>query len=85
MLVRIGLILALAAAAVFAWQKIEKVENSAPSTAEGQNAGRAGQPPQTVRVAPVTLGDMPITIDALGTVTSLRHRDGPHPDRRQFA
>ena len=69
MLVRIGLILALAAAAVFAWQKIEKVENSAPSTAEGQNAGRAGQPPQTVRVAPVMLGDMPITIDALGTVT----------------
>src|SRR5271157_1237124 len=69
LLVRIGLVLALAVAAVFAWQRFEKVENSAPSTAEGQNAGRSGQPPQTVRVAPVTLGDMPITIDALGTVT----------------
>jgi len=69
MLVRIAVVLALAAAAVFAWQKIEKVENSAPPTAEGQNGGRSGQAPQTVRVAPVTLGDMPITIDALGTVT----------------
>jgi len=69
LLVRIGLVLALAVAAVFAWQRLEKVENSAPSTAEGPNAGRSGQPPQTVRVAPVTLGDMPITIDALGTVT----------------
>ena len=28
-----------------------------------------GQPPQTVRVAPVVLGDMPLTIDALGAVT----------------
>ena len=56
----------LAAAAVFAWQKFE---NIAPSTNEGQNAGRSGQPPQTVRVGAVTLGDMPLTIDALGTVT----------------
>jgi membrane fusion protein, multidrug efflux system len=69
LLVRIGLVLALAVAAVLAWQRFEKVENSAPSTAEGPNGGRSGQPPQTVRVAPVTLGDMPITIDALGTVT----------------
>ena len=69
MLIRIGLLLALAAAAVFAWQKIEKVEKGAPSTTEDQNGGRTGQAPQTVRVAPVALGDMPITIDALGTVT----------------
>ena len=69
LLVRIGLVLALAVAAVFAWQRFEKVENNAPSTAEGPNTGRSGQPPQTVRVAPVTVGDMPITIDALGTVT----------------
>jgi len=69
LLVRIGLILALAVAAVLAWQGFEKVENGAPSTGEGPNAGRSGQPPQTVRVAPVTVGDMPITIDALGTVT----------------
>jgi membrane fusion protein, multidrug efflux system len=69
LLVRIGLVLALALVAVFAWERFEKVENSAPSTAEGANAGRSAQPPQTVRVAPVMLGDMPITIDALGTVT----------------
>ena len=64
--VRMALVVLLAAAAVFAWQKFE---NIAPSTNEGQNAGRSGQPPQTVRVGAVTLGDMPLTIDALGTVT----------------
>jgi membrane fusion protein, multidrug efflux system len=63
--VRIALVLALAVAAVFVWQKFE---HSEPSTAEDPNAGRHGAPPQTVRVEPVTLGDMPITIDALGTV-----------------
>ena len=64
--VRIALVVLLATAAVFAWQKFE---NIAPSTNEGQNAGRSGQPPQTVRVGAVALGDMPLTIDALGTVT----------------
>ena len=66
LLLRIAIVAALAAAAVFAWQKFE---HSEPSTQEGENSGRHGQPPQTVRVAPVTLGDMPLTIDALGTVT----------------
>src|SRR5271155_1906360 len=66
LLLRIAIVAALAAAAVFAWQKFE---HSEPSTQEGENSGRQGQPPQTVRVAPVTLGDMPLTIDALGTVT----------------
>src|SRR5208282_4916469 len=69
LLVRLAVVLALAAAAVFAWQRIEKVETTAPSTAQGPNGSRAGQPPQTVRVTPVTLGDVPIVIDALGTVT----------------
>jgi multidrug efflux system membrane fusion protein len=66
LLLRIAIVAALAAAAVFGWQKFE---HSEPSTQEGENSGRQGQPPQTVRVAPVTLGDMPLTIDALGTVT----------------
>src|SRR5271165_3723036 len=66
LVIRIALIVVLAAAAVFAWQKLE---NIAPSTNEAQNSGRSGQPPQTVRVGAVTLGDMPLTIDALGTVT----------------
>jgi membrane fusion protein, multidrug efflux system len=66
LLLRIAIVAALAAAAVFAWQKFEHGE---PSNQEGEDSGRHGSPPQTVRVAPVTLGDMPLTIDALGTVT----------------
>ena len=66
LLVRIAIVAALAVAAVFAWQKFE---HSEPSNQERENSGRHGQPPQTVRVAPITLGDMPLTIDALGTVT----------------
>ncbi len=62
---RLALLVALAAAAIFAWQKIE---NIAPSPTEGVNHGRSGPPPQTVRVAPVAVGDMPITLDELGTV-----------------
>jgi multidrug efflux system membrane fusion protein len=63
--VRLALVVLLAAVAIFAWQRFE---NIAPSTNEGQN-GRSGQPPQTVRVGVAALGDMPLTIDALGTVT----------------
>jgi multidrug efflux system membrane fusion protein len=55
----------LVAAAVYAWKKYE----SAPSAKPEETSGRPAQPPQTVRVAPVIVGDMPINIDALGTVT----------------
>ena len=65
-LLRIAIIAVLAAAAAYAWQKFEHV---APSTNGEEGSGRPAQPPQTVRVAPVTLGDMPLTIEALGTVT----------------
>ena len=61
---RVALVVALAAAAVMVSQK---VENILPHKTE--SSGRFGPPPQTVRVASVTLGDMPLTIDALGTVT----------------
>jgi len=61
---RLLLILALAAAGFFAFEKFET--RAPPATAS--KTERAG-PPQTVRVAPVALGDMPITLDALGTVT----------------
>jgi membrane fusion protein, multidrug efflux system len=57
---------ALAAAAVYAWKRYE---SPAPSAKPGETSGRPAQPPQTVRVAPVIVGDMPINIDALGTVT----------------
>ena len=62
----IVVVAALAAAAVYAWKKYE---NAAPSANPEETSGRPAQPPQTVRVAPVITGDMPLTIDALGTVT----------------
>ena len=62
----IVIVAALAAAAVYAWKKYE---NPAPSANPEETSGRPAQPPQTVRVAPVITGDMPLTIDALGTVT----------------
>ena len=60
------IVAALAAAAVYAWKKYE---SAAPSAKPEETSGRPAQPPQTVRVAPVITGDMPLTIDALGTVT----------------
>jgi len=66
LLLRIAIVAALAVAAIFAWQKFE---HSEPVNREGENSSQHRQPPQTVRVAPITLGDMPLTIDALGTVT----------------
>ena len=62
----IAIVAVLAAAAVYAWKRYE---SAAPSTNREEASGRPAQPPQTVRVAPVIVGDMPITIDALGTVT----------------
>src|ERR1700734_3346623 len=62
----IVVVAALAAAAVYAWKKYE---SAAPSAKPEETSGRPAQPPQTVRVAPVITGDMPLTIDALGTVT----------------
>ncbi len=66
LLTRLAVVVALAAAAVFAYQKFETGEKS-PN--EGVNQGRSGPPAQMVRVAPILTGDMPITLDALGTVT----------------
>src|ERR1700734_492260 len=62
----IVIVAALAAAAVYAWKKHQ---NAAPSADRQETSGRPAQPPQTVRVASVITGDMPLTIDALGTVT----------------
>ena len=62
----IAIIAALAAAAFVAWKKYE---SAAPSANREDSSGRPAQPPQTVRVASVITGEMPLTIDALGTVT----------------
>jgi membrane fusion protein, multidrug efflux system len=64
-LVRWLVALALAVACIFGWEQFQKYE----STGEKSNAG--GAPPQTIRDAAVTSGDMPIVINALGTVTPL--------------
>jgi membrane fusion protein, multidrug efflux system len=62
----IAIVAALAAAGAYGWRQFQ--HNVAPTNRE-ESSGRPAQPPQTVRVAPVTLGEMPLTIDALGTVT----------------
>jgi multidrug efflux system membrane fusion protein len=58
---------ALVAAGLLAWHYWP---SGAPAPAEQSPNASAG-PPQTVRDAPATTGDMPITIDALGAVTPL--------------
>ncbi len=63
----IVIVAALAAAAVYAWKKIRERRSFRQPRGDLRPAG--AQPPQTVRVAPVITGDMPLTIDALGTVT----------------
>jgi multidrug efflux system membrane fusion protein len=60
-------IVVLAIAAIFAWEQFQKRET------EQETAGRGagGPPPQTIRDAEVTTGDVPIIINALGSVTPL--------------
>ena len=66
---RLALALAIAAALIVAWQYFE---NLAPSTVKtADKSAPSGPPPQTVRVAEAGPGDMPIVIDALGSVVPL--------------
>ena len=58
----------LAALAIFVWERWEKL---APGTIEAKKEHGKTTPPQTIRAAEATRGQMPITIDALGTVTPL--------------
>ena len=68
-LLRLVTVIALAALAFVAFERWEQI---APGTiAEKKPAEKSGPPPQTIRAAAAVSGDMPITIDALGTVTSL--------------
>ena len=59
------LVVVLALLAVVAWQRLENTE---PSNSDAARKA-SGPPPQTVRAAMTSIGDMPITINALGTVT----------------
>ena len=66
---KIALALALAAILIVIGLYVEKI---GPSTLDaGKPVAPAGPPPQTVRAVEATVGDMPITINALGTVTPL--------------
>jgi multidrug efflux system membrane fusion protein len=58
-------ILVLAVAAIFAWEQFQKRES------DSQRSASSGPAPQTIRDAPVTTGDVPIIINALGAVTPL--------------
>jgi multidrug efflux system membrane fusion protein len=62
----IFLLIVIAAAGAYAWYRTHA---PAAGPAESAGYGRSGQPPQTVRVATIATGDMPIVLDALGTVT----------------
>ncbi|MGD0721375.1 MAG: MdtA/MuxA family multidrug efflux RND transporter periplasmic adaptor subunit [Roseiarcus sp.] len=60
---------AIAAAAILAWQYFEKGEEPAPATAP--KAAQSAGAPQTIQDAEATRGDIPLYVNALGTVTSL--------------
>jgi membrane fusion protein, multidrug efflux system len=61
-------VLAIALACFFAWQHFEDIS---PTPDVAPKGARSGPPPQTIRDAEAIKGDIPLTIDALGTVTSL--------------
>jgi len=58
----------LAVLAIFVWERWEKL---APGTIEAKKQHGKTAPAQTIRAAEAVRGQMPITIDALGTVTPL--------------
>ena len=57
--------------AVVAFIAFERWEKLAPGTVDANKPAEKTTPPQTVRAASAERGDMPITIDALGSVTPL--------------
>ena len=64
--------LAVLILAVVAFVAFERWEKLAPGTVDaGKTPDKAGPPPQTIRAASAERGDMPVNIDALGTVTPL--------------
>ena len=58
----------LAALAIFVWGRWEKL---APGTIEGKKPASKAAVAQTIRAAEATRGQMPITLNELGTVTPL--------------
>jgi multidrug efflux system membrane fusion protein len=64
------IVLAIAVACVFAWQHFEDIAPT-PDVAPKGSRGAAATTTQTIRDAEATKGDIPLYVDALGTVTSL--------------
>jgi multidrug efflux system membrane fusion protein len=58
-------VLVLAIGCVFVWEQFQHRES------DKERGGSGGAPPQTIRDAPVTTGDVPIIVNALGAVTPL--------------
>jgi membrane fusion protein, multidrug efflux system len=58
-------VLVLAIACIFVWEQFQQRESDKERSASNSS------PPQTIRDAPVTTGDVPIIINALGAVTPL--------------
>jgi len=63
--------LVLGLAAWLAWQYLDRAEAPAPAASMSAGGAAAIGAPTTVRVAAAVAGDIPITLVALGTVTSL--------------
>ena len=62
--------LVLAVVAILGWERWEQ-HRARHDRRISKPAEKSGPPPQTIRAAAAERGDMPITIDALGTVTPL--------------
>lgn len=67
------LVLALLGLAIWgAWALVQSSKNEGPGGPGGPGGGfgrRGGRPPTTVGVAQASLADIPVTLDAIGTVT----------------
>jgi len=61
-------VLAIAVVCFFLWERFEDI---APSPDVAPKSAQAGPPPQTIRDAEAIKGDIPLYVNALGTVTSL--------------
>jgi membrane fusion protein, multidrug efflux system len=70
-LVRWLWVLAIAVVCVLAWQHFENIAPTPDTAPKGGRGAGAGGGPQTIRDAEAVTGDIPLYVDALGTVTSL--------------
>jgi multidrug efflux system membrane fusion protein len=64
-----GFLIFLVLVLVAGWFVHRRLQTASPPSNPRGRGGGAGE--QSVRTAPATVGDMPLTLDALGTVTSL--------------